>query len=140
MFIPAISGMPSIALGPSTRSVVSLERKVRTANDASQLRLLSGKLEPRGKLGWDFHAFRELEPRRPASGVINGVHHIDRETTRVEHVCHPNVLDLEGCRFERATRDNDVALLLEDTFHPRDCVLDLAAGSTVKTWLYLVLK
>src|SRR5205814_703858 len=78
-----------------------LERKVRTANDASQLRLLGGKLEPRGKLGWDFHTFRELEPDSPLLGVINGVHHIDRETTRVEHVCHPNVLDLEGCRFER---------------------------------------
>ena len=34
--------------------IVSLERKVRTTNDASQLRFLGGQLELRGKLGGDY--------------------------------------------------------------------------------------
>jgi hypothetical protein len=116
------------------RSLLSLECKVRTANDASQLRLLGGNLNRGASSAGNFHSFRELEPDSPLLAVINAVHDIDRETTRVEHVCHSNVLDLEGCRFERTRRDDTLALLLEDTFHPSDC--DLSLGG----WLYLVLK
>ena len=49
----------------------------------------------------------------------------DRETTRVEHVCNTNVLDLKGRRFDRARRNDYVAFLLQDTLHPSDCVLGL---------------
>jgi len=76
-----------------------------------------------------FDAFVELESDSAPVGIVNGVHDVDRETILVKHECHPNVLDLEGGRFERAGRDDDVALLFENSLRPGDCLL----GKTGKT-------
>src|SRR5271167_2365952 len=91
----------------SSGSVIVLEVEVGTANGSGQLRLLPRELEPRGELRGDVHPFRELEPDRPLLGVVDGVHHVDRQTALVEDVGDSDVLDLEVCGLERARRDDD---------------------------------
>jgi hypothetical protein len=100
----------SRSCGPG--SVLVLEREVGTANGSGQLRFLAGELEPRGEFRRDFHPFGELEPDRPLLGVIDGVHHVDRQAVLVEDICDSDVLDLEGRSFERARRDDDVPFFL----------------------------
>jgi hypothetical protein len=52
------------------------------------------------------------------TAVGDRVHDVDREAGLVEHVGHPDPVDLEGRGFERSRRDHDVALLGEDAVHP----------------------
>src|SRR6266480_5922713 len=95
-------------------SVLVLKREEGAANGSGQLRLLPRELESRGELRGDFHPFGQLEPDRPLLGVVDGVHHIDRQAALVEEVRDSDVLDLEGRSLERAGRDDDVAFFLED--------------------------
>jgi hypothetical protein len=81
---------------------------------------LPREFEPRGELRGDFHPSGELEPDRPLVGVVDGVHHVDRQTALVEDVRDSDVLDLEGRSLERPRGDDDVAFLLEDPVHPVD--------------------
>jgi hypothetical protein len=62
--------------------------------------------------------FGELEPDGPPLGVVDGIHHIDRQTTLVEDVSDSDVLDLECRSLERARRDDDVTFFLEDPGAP----------------------
>ena len=50
----------------------------------------------------DVHPVGELEPDRPLAAVVERVHHVDRQAALVEDVGHPDVLDLERGRLERA--------------------------------------
>src|SRR5690348_9676820 len=105
----------------STRgSVLVLECEVGAANGSGQLRLLARELEPRGELRGDFHPFGELEPDRPLRGVVDGVHHVDRQAALVEDVGHPDIRDLEGRSLQRAGRDDDVTFFPEDPVYPVD--------------------
>ena len=72
------------------------------------------------------HPVGQLEADRPLAAVVDRVHHVDRQAALVEDVGHPDVLDLERRRLQRARRDDDVALLLEDAVHPLDGRLGLA--------------
>src|SRR5580704_17544303 len=99
-------------------SVLVLKREVGAANGPGQLRPLPRELEPGGELRGDFHPFGQLEPDRPLPGVVDGVHHVDRQAALVEDIGHPDVLDLEGRGLERAKRYDDVAFFPEDPVHP----------------------
>src|SRR6266496_2399974 len=88
-------------------SVLVLEREVGTPNGSRQPRLLPRELEPRGELRWGLHPVGELEPDRPLLGVVDSVHHVDRQTALVEDVGHSDVRDLEGRSLERTRRDDD---------------------------------
>jgi hypothetical protein len=37
-----------------------------------------------------------LNPTAPLRGVVDGVHHVDRQAALVEDVGHPDIRDLEG--------------------------------------------
>src|SRR5882762_6289737 len=124
----------------SQGSVLVLEGEVGTANGPGQLRLLLRELELRGELRGDFHPFGELEPDRPLLGVVDGVHHVDRQTALVEDVGDSDVLDLEGRSLERARRDDDVAFFLEDPVHPVDRRLGVARGLYREDVVVLVLE
>jgi hypothetical protein len=52
--------------------------------------------EPRCELCGDVHPFGQLEPDRLVLGVIDGVHHIDRQTALVEDVRDPDLPELEA--------------------------------------------
>ena len=121
-------------------SVLVLEGEVRTANGSRQFRLPRCELEPGGELRGDFHPFRELEPNRPLVGVIDGIHHVYRQTALVEDKGDSDVVDLEARRLERTRR----MTMSRSSFRIRctQSMVDLAllAGSTVKTWSNLFLK
>ena len=57
---------------------------------------------------------------RALPGVIEAVEHVDGQAALVEHVGPADVLDPDLGRLERARRDDDAALLLEDAMHPVD--------------------
>lgn len=88
-------------LAGRSRSMVVLEREVGTANGSGQPGLLPFEREPRSEFRGDLHPFGELESDRPLFGVINGVHHIDRQTVPIEDIGDSDVLDLKGRSLER---------------------------------------
>src|SRR3979411_636588 len=92
---------------PVRGSVLVLEGEEGTANGPGQLRLLLRELELRGELRGDFHPFGELEPDRPLLGVVDGIHHVYRQTALVEDKGDSDVVDLEARRLERTRRNDD---------------------------------
>src|SRR4030081_2055944 len=128
-----------MAAKPVPGSVLVLDDEVGAAYGSGQLRLLASELE-RGEFRGYFHPVGELEPDRPFPGVVDGVHHVDRQTVLVEDIGDPNVLDLERGRFERARGDDDAAFFLRIRFTQSRVAGALLAGSMVKTWPYLFLK
>src|SRR3954462_6631266 len=100
------SASPAVGRSPNRPgSVLVLDDEVGTADGSGQLRLLPCELEPCGELLGNFHPVGELEPDRPLPAVVDGIQHVDRQTTLVEDVGPSDVLDLEARRFERARRD-----------------------------------
>src|SRR5438046_1238237 len=67
-----------------------------------------------------------LNPTARFLGVVDGVHHVDRQTVLVEDGGHSDVLDLESRGLEGARRDDDVAFFLVDPVHPLDGRLGVA--------------
>ena len=58
----------------------------------------------------------------------------------VEDVGHPGPVDHEGRRLERAGRDHEVALVLEDPVHPVDRLGRLVGGVDGEDVVELVLE
>ena len=90
--------------------------------------------------GGDLHPFGELEPGRPLLGVVDGVHHVDRQTALVGGMRHWDALDRERRSLERAGRDDDVAFFVEDPVHPVDGRVGVAGRLRREDVAVLLLK
>src|SRR5258708_31280444 len=64
-------------------SVLALDREVRPADRAGQLRLLRCELELLGELLRDVHPLGELEADSSPLGIVDVVHHIDGQAAVV---------------------------------------------------------
>src|SRR6266566_2670869 len=122
------------------RSVLVLKREVGAADGSGQLRPLPRELESRGELRGDFHPFGQLEPDRPLLGVVDGVHHIDRQAALVEDVGYSDIPGLEGRSLERARRDDDVTFFPEDPVYPVDGCLVVSGRLHREDVVILVLE
>src|SRR4051794_770545 len=85
-------------------SVLTLDHEEGAADRAGELRLLPRELEAGCQFLGDLHPLGELEPDRALLPGRQAVHHVDRQSGVVEHVCHPESVDLEGRRLERPGR------------------------------------
>jgi integrase len=67
----------------------------------------------------------DIDSKRKVMGIRGGKGRRDHYTLLSERLLEflrDYWRKTQGCRFERARRDDDVALLLENTFHPSDCL------------------
>src|SRR6185369_10750153 len=83
-FMASTDITPGRAATPRRRSVFALDHEERPADRACQFRLLPREFEFLGELGGDVHSIGELESNSALPPVVDGVHHVDRETALVE--------------------------------------------------------